>query len=305
MPLVCVCLFLVSHPPPPLSAPDIPGLWARSSAAPRPPPSPFRRFTHLFGKSWATRKALPDANYRSTRERFGYAKPLWESDHYNDVPTGVGAGTAEGGQRGGGGGTGAPFGASRVCPRTASGPDEWGGGGRQQPAHPQYANYWAPLTRKRHIPPRPAQPQHTNEGAPRTRKRHQQEHRPQRPTESSDPTQQAKGRMGDCPGPRKGATTRRHVTRGGAVGGAGSRAPFNSSAPLHWGCGVVGGGGPAGRGREGPSPAPGPHSLTGCVTWGRDVDGVPFGSLAYLCARGSVHERCRTEGRVFVIPIAE
>ena len=23
---------------------------------------------------------------------------------------------------------------------------------RQQPAHPQYANYWAPLTRKRHIP---------------------------------------------------------------------------------------------------------------------------------------------------------
>ena len=32
---------------------------------------------------------------------------------------------------------------------------------RQQPAHPQYANYWAPLTRKRHIPPRPAQPWHT------------------------------------------------------------------------------------------------------------------------------------------------
>ena len=29
-------------------------------------------------------------------------------------------------------------------------------------AHPQYANYWAPLTRKRHIPPHPAQPQHTN-----------------------------------------------------------------------------------------------------------------------------------------------
>ena len=23
---------------------------------------------------------------------------------------------------------------------------------------PQYANYWAPLTRKRHIPPHPAQP---------------------------------------------------------------------------------------------------------------------------------------------------
>ena len=67
---------------------------------------------------------------------------------------------------------------------------------RQQPAHPQYANYWAP----------------------RTRKRHQQEHRPQRPTESSDPTQHAKGRTGDCPGPRKGATTRRNVTRGGGGG---------------------------------------------------------------------------------------
>ena len=32
----------------------------------------------------------------------------------------------------------------------------------KQPAHPQYANYWAPLTRKRHTMPHPAQPQHTN-----------------------------------------------------------------------------------------------------------------------------------------------
>ena len=77
--------------------------------------------------------------------------------------------------------------------------------------NPQYANYWAPLTRKRHIPPRPAQPQHTNYWAPRTRQRHQQEHRPQRPTERSDPTQHAKGRTGDIPGPRKGTTTRRNV----------------------------------------------------------------------------------------------
>ena len=85
---------------------------------------------------------------------------------------------------------------------------------RQQPAHPQYANYWAPLTRKRHTMPHSAQSQHTNYWAPRTRKRHQQEHRPQRPTESSDPTQHAKGRTGDFPGPRKGATTRRNVTQG-------------------------------------------------------------------------------------------
>ena len=85
---------------------------------------------------------------------------------------------------------------------------------RQQPAHPQYANYWAPLTHKRRTMPHSAQPQHTNHWAPRTRKRHQQEHRPQRPTERSDPTQHAKGRTGDCSGPRKGATTRRNVTRG-------------------------------------------------------------------------------------------
>ena len=88
---------------------------------------------------------------------------------------------------------------------------------RQQPAHPQYANYWAPLTRKRHTVPHSAQSQHANYWAPRTRKRHQQEHRPQRPTESSDPTQHAKGRTGDRPGPRKGATTRRNVTQGGGV----------------------------------------------------------------------------------------
>ena len=69
-------------------------------------------------------------------------------------------------------------------------------------------NYRAPLTRKRHIP------QHTNRWAPRTRKRHQQEHRPQRPTERSDPTQRAKGRTGDCPGPRKETAPRRNVTQG-------------------------------------------------------------------------------------------
>ena len=54
-----------------------------------------------------------------------------------------------------------------------------------------------------HTLPQLAQPRHTNLWAPRTRKRHQQEHRPQRPTERSNPTQHAKGRTGDCPGPRK------------------------------------------------------------------------------------------------------
>ena len=98
-----------------------------------------------------------------------------------------------------------------------------------QPAQPQHTNYWAPLTHTRHIPPHPAQRQHTNDGAPRTRKRHQQEHRPQRPTERSDPTQHAKGRTGDCPGPRKGATTRRNVTRGG--GGLAGPGPWTPTAP--------------------------------------------------------------------------
>ena len=100
---------------------------------------------------------------------------------------------------------------------------------RRQPAHPQYANYWALLTRKRHIMPHSAQPQHTNYWAPRTRKRRQQEHRPQRPTESSNPMQHAKGRTGDRPGPRKGTTTRRNVTQGG---GGGVRAR-RGAAPAH------------------------------------------------------------------------
>ena len=81
--------------------------------------------------------------------------------------------------------------------------------------NPQYANYWAPLTRKRHTMPHSAQPRHTNDGAPRTRKRHQREHRPQRPTERSDPTQHAEGRTGDCPGPRTETTTMSH--RGGSI----------------------------------------------------------------------------------------
>ena len=102
---------------------------------------------------------------------------------------------------------------------------------RQQPAHPQYANYWAPLTRKRHTMPHSAQPQHTNDWAPRTRKRHRQEHRPQRPRERSDPTQHAKGRTGDCPGPRKGATTRRNVTQGGVPPTAPPPPPLRTPPP--------------------------------------------------------------------------
>ena len=102
----------------------------------------------------------------------------------------------------------------------------------QQPAQPQYANYWAPLTRKRHILPHPTQPQHTHHRDPRTRKRHQQEHRPQRPPESSDPTQHAKGRTGDCPGPRKETTTRRNVTPGVRYCSHCQAPPPSSSSPF-------------------------------------------------------------------------
>ena len=63
---------------------------------------------------------------------------------------------------------------------------------RNNQHNPQYANYWVPLTRRRHTMPQPAQPWHTNYWALRTRKQHQQEHRLQRPTECSDPTQHAK-----------------------------------------------------------------------------------------------------------------
>ena len=66
----------------------------------------------------------------------------------------------------------------------------------------------------------PAQPQHTNHcpSTPTTglhERGHERYQRPQRPTESSDPMQHAKGRTGDCPGPRKETTTRRNVTQGG------------------------------------------------------------------------------------------
>ena len=95
----------------------------------------------------------------------------------------------------------------------------------QHPAQPRYANYWAPLTHKRHQP-QPAQPQDTNDGAPRKCKQHQQKHRPQQLPKRNDPTQHAKGRTGDCPGPYKETAIRGNVTQGG---GAGS----SESVPRH------------------------------------------------------------------------
>ena len=60
-------------------------------------------------------------------------------------------------------------------------------------------------------------PQYASYRAPLTQKQHHKAHRPQRPTERSDPTQHAKGRTGDRPGPREEPATRCNVTRGGGV----------------------------------------------------------------------------------------
>ena len=89
--------------------------------------------------------------------------------------------------------------------------------GPQKPSNNPCNNQHHLGTHKRHPPQparMPAQPQHTNHWAPRTRKRHHQEHRLQRPTKCSNPTQHAKGRTGDCPGPRKDTATQRNVTGG-------------------------------------------------------------------------------------------
>ena len=60
-----------------------------------------------------------------------------------------------------------------------------------------------------------------------TQKQHHKEHRPQRPSEHSHPTQHAEGRTGDCLGPRKEPATRQtsgpwtHSEAGGGRPGCG------------------------------------------------------------------------------------
>ena len=218
------------RPPPPRNGKPWPGVWLLPrSNAPPPPPNPRLNRRVQSGVAQAGSFWFGRQRVRVPVRGVPGPQPAAVRAPLEQPPRGAGGDRDEGAHR---------------CPRSAHRcagfggrgcAYPWGGGGgavdrgvwtaktvkrpRQQPAHPQYANYWAPLTRKRHIPPHPAQPRHTNDGAPRTRKRHQQEHRPQRPTESSDPTQHAKGRTGDCAGPRKGTSTRRNVTQGGGGGG--------------------------------------------------------------------------------------
>ena len=98
---------------------------------------------------------------------------------------------------------------------------------RQQPAHPQYANYWAPLTLTFNTAPT-LQPLGSANA----------ETTPARaPAAAADPTQHAEGRTCDCPGPRKGATTRRTVTQGGKAVRSGYRW---WEMPLGWAVGERG-----------------------------------------------------------------
>ena len=85
-----------------------------------------------------------------------------------------------------------------------------GGGRRGEAGRPECGGEWAAKTVKR-PPHQPAQPQCASYWAPLTRKRHQQQHRPQRPPEHSDPTRHAKGRTADCPGPCEETATRRTI----------------------------------------------------------------------------------------------
>ena len=97
---------------------------------------------------------------------------------------------------------------------------------------------WAAKTEK-HPPQQPAQPQYASYWAPLTRKRHQQEHRPQQPTECSDPAQHAKGRTNECRGPCNETATRWNVTpggwggMGGDVGGIHCHGVFANKASGH------------------------------------------------------------------------
>ena len=148
--------------------------------------------------------------------------------------------------------------------------------------HPQYANYWAPLTRKRHTMPQSAQPY----WAPRTRKRHQQEHRPQRPPESSDPTQHVKGTTGDCPGPRKGTTIRRNVTQGGRVSvGVLPSFPGRRGTVGLWSCIAYPCPDPRGNGPPVPVPSGTASCATSLCSWnsGAESSHVQFASSNRCC----------------------
>ena len=100
----------------------------------------------------------------------------------------------------------------RRCPSASHRPASLEGGGgavkrpRQQPAQPSIRQLLgAADAQTAHPATSSTAPTHQllGSGRGRSRKRHQQEHRPQRPTERSDPTQHAKGRTGACPGPRR------------------------------------------------------------------------------------------------------
>ena len=153
-----------------------------------------------------------------------------------------------------------------------------GGGGGQQRGKPGGSAQQQPSTDP---PPQPpAQPPARQPLGPATAATTpQEEHRPQRPSERSDPTQPAKGRAGDGPGPRKETATRRNATpptaplKGPPGGGGGG-----GGAKRHFGGG--GGGGPGGA-----------HSGGGGVQSLFGARGIPQG------VRGIDSVRLRVDGR--------
>ena len=92
---------------------------------------------------------------------------------------------------------------------------------------------WAAKTVQR-TPQPPAQTPSAPITGPRQRRNHTSRNtgRSGRP-ESSNPTQHAKGRTGDCPGPRKETATQWNVTRGGGPLGV-SKGRAAGPSPVHF-----------------------------------------------------------------------
>ena len=105
----------------------------------------------------------------------------------------------------------------RTTRTTRGGVEQWGSRTRKRGeacgGRPGRGRGWAAKTVKR-PPQRPAQPPVRQLLGHTYAKRHHKEHRPQRPSESIDPAQHAKGRTADCPGSREETATRRKVTQG-------------------------------------------------------------------------------------------
>ena len=141
-----------------------------TAASPPPPPPPPKHAKHTFHSAPSTPAGLPLCRVHSS------TRLIWSDP-----------GTRT--RKHGGAGYGWHVDRGAWTAKTVKRP-------RQQPAQPQYANYWGPLTRKRHTTPHPAQPRHSP-GTPTTGLR-----------ERGNDTSKSTGRSG-----RQKAATRRNMRR--------------------------------------------------------------------------------------------